>query len=68
QKNKDLFTGLVVEDVQAEGCQLLWKHKDQGFVATHDPKICPDAGGAKTQAELGGGVLTIGEYAFRKSR
>jgi hypothetical protein len=67
QKNKDLFTSLVVEDVQVEGCQLLWKHKDQGFVATHDPKICPDtAGGAKHQAELSGGVLTIGDYTFRK--
>jgi CpeT/CpcT family (DUF1001) len=69
QKNKDLFTGLVVEDVQVEGCQLLWKHKDQGFVATHDPKVCPDPGGAtKTQAELSGGVLTIGDYKFRKTR
>ena len=69
QKNKDLFTGLVVEDVQVEGCQLLWKHKDQGFVARHDPKICPDAaGGTKPQAELSGGVLTIGDYAFRKTR
>lgn len=69
QKDKDLFTSLVVEDVQVEGCQLLWKHKDQGFVATHDPRICPDGGGAaKVQAELSGGVLTLGDYKFRKSR
>jgi CpeT/CpcT family (DUF1001) len=69
QQNKDLFTGIVLEDVQAQGCLLLWKKKDEGFVATHDPKVCPDSGGAaKPQAELSGGVLTIGEYKFRKAR
>jgi CpeT/CpcT family (DUF1001) len=69
QKNKDLFTGLVVEDVQVEGCQLLWKHKADGFVATHDPKVCPDAGAGtpKPQAEMSGGALTIGDYKFRKA-
>lgn len=69
QKNKDLFTSLVVEDVQVEGCRLLWKHKVDGFVATHDPKICPDAGGGATkpQTELSGGVLTIGDYELRKT-
>jgi len=69
QKNKDLFTGLVVEDVQVEGCQLLWKHKDNSFIATHDPKVCPDPGGGagKVQAELSGGVLTIGDYKFQKA-
>ena len=66
-QNKDLFTSVEIEDVQAEGCLLLWKKKDDGFVATHDPKVCPDPGGAaKTQAELSGGVLTIGDYKFRK--
>jgi CpeT/CpcT family (DUF1001) len=66
-QNKDLFTSIVVEDVQAEGCLLLWKKKDDGFIATHDPKGCPDPGGAaKTQAEFSGGVLTIGDYKFRK--
>jgi CpeT/CpcT family (DUF1001) len=65
-QNKDLFTSIVIEDMQAEGCLLLWKKKDNGFVATHDPKACPDpGGGAKPQAELSGGVLTIGEYKFR---
>jgi CpeT/CpcT family (DUF1001) len=70
QKNKDLFTSLVVEDVQVEGCQLLWKHKDPGFVATHDPKVCPDPGGGATkiQAEISGGAFTIGDYKFRKSQ
>jgi hypothetical protein len=68
QLNKDLFTSIVIEDVQAEGCLLIWKKKDDGFVATHDPKACPDPGGAaKSQAELSGGVLTIGEYKFRKA-
>ena len=68
QLNKDLFTSIVIEDVQAEGCLLLWKKKDDGFVATHDQKACPDPGGAaKPQAELSAGVLTIGEYKFRKT-
>jgi hypothetical protein len=65
-QNKDLFTSILIEDMQAEGCLLLWKKKDNGFVATHDPKACPDPGGtAKPQAELSGGVLTIGDYKFR---
>ena len=68
QHNKELFTSLVTEDVQPEGCQLLWTKKDAGFVATHDPKVCPDAPGAAPQAELGGGVLSIGDYKFRKIR
>jgi hypothetical protein len=68
QLNKDMFTGMVMEDVQPEACQLLWKSKDSGFVATHDPRVCPDAGhGAIVhQAEFEGGVLTIGEYKFRR--
>ena len=69
QLNKDLFTGMVMEDVQPEACQLLWKSKDSGFVATHDPKVCPDAGhGALlTQAAFADGVLTIGDYKFRRA-
>jgi hypothetical protein len=68
QQNKDVFTGMVIEDVQPEACQLLWKKKDAGFVATHDPKVCPDAGHGAIlhQAEFEGGVLTIGEYKFRR--
>jgi len=66
QLNKDMFTGMVTEDVQPEACQLLWKKTDTGFVATHDPKVCPDAGHGAIlhQAEFEGGVLTIGEYKF----
>jgi hypothetical protein len=68
QQNKDMFTGMVIEDVQPEACQLLWKKSDSGFVATHDPKVCPDAGHGAIlhQAEFEGGVLTIGEYKFRR--
>jgi CpeT/CpcT family (DUF1001) len=68
QYNKDLFTSMMTSDVQAEGCQLLWKKKDAGFVATHDPKVCPDPPGAAPQAEFKAGVLSIGDYKFRKSR
>ncbi|HLY51780.1 MAG TPA: CpcT/CpeT family chromophore lyase [Steroidobacteraceae bacterium] len=68
--SKELFTGVQLEDVQAEGCQLLWKPRDAGWVASHDPKICPDAGGAAAapQVELGVGTLNIGDYRFRKGR
>jgi CpeT/CpcT family protein DUF1001 len=69
QHNKDLFTSLVIDDVQPEACQLLWKKKDDGFVATHDPKACPDAAGGAVvpQAQFTGGVLTVGEYKFRRA-
>ena len=68
QLNKDMFTGMVMEDVQPEACQLLWKKTDSGFVATHDPKVCPDAGHGAIlhQAEFEGGLLTIGEYKFHR--
>lgn len=70
QQNKDIFTVVTTDDVQPEACQLLWKKKESGFVATHDPKACPDAGGGTVvpQAELEGGVLTVGEYKFRRTR
>jgi len=68
-QNKDMFTSVVTDDVQPEACQLLWKKKDDGFVATHDPKVCRDAGGgaARPQAEFNGGVLTIGDYQFHRA-
>jgi CpeT/CpcT family protein DUF1001 len=69
QQNKDLFTSVVTEDVQPEACDLLWKGEAGRFVATHDPKVCPDAGGgAATQAEFSAGALTLGDYKFRKVR
>ncbi len=69
QLNKDMFTSVVAEDVQPEACQLLWKKKDAGFVATHDPKACPDSSGGSLvpQAEFNAGALTIGEYKFRRT-
>jgi len=70
QQNKELFTSVTIEDVQPEACQLLWKPKDAGFVAHHDPKVCPDPGGAAVApvAELSAGLLNIGDYKFRKGR
>ncbi len=68
QQNTELFTSVVAEDVQAEGCQLLWKKSGERFIATHDPGVCPDAPGAAPQAELAAGVLSIGDYNFRKTR
>jgi CpeT/CpcT family (DUF1001) len=70
QQNKDMFTSVVIEDVQTEACQLLWKKKDEGFVATHDPKACPDGtgGGVVPQAKFEAGALTVGEYKFQRAR
>ena len=70
QQNKDLFTSVMTEDLQAEGCVLLWKRDGARFIATHDPKVCPDPAGsaAVTRAEFSLGSLTIGDYKFRKVR
>ncbi|HEY8053122.1 MAG: CpcT/CpeT family chromophore lyase [Steroidobacterales bacterium] len=69
QQNKDLFTSVVTEDVQPEACDLIWKGEAGHFVATHDPKACPDPGGAAvTQAEFSAGALTLGDYKLRKVR
>lgn len=68
-QDKDLFTSIVREDVRQEGCQLLWKKTDTGYTATHDQRVCPDEDGGKTpQVSLNAGVLTIGDYKFRRSR
>jgi CpeT/CpcT family (DUF1001) len=68
QLHKELFNSMMTTDVQAEGCQLFWKKKDNGFEARHDQKACPDPGGdSKPQIEFNGGMLTIGDYKFRKA-
>ena len=69
QQNKELFTSVVTEDVQPEACDLIWKGTAGRFVATHDPKVCPDPGGAAvTQAEFSAGSLSLGDYKFLKVR
>jgi hypothetical protein len=68
---KDVFTSVEIEDVQAEGCQLLWTKKGDGFVAAHNQKVCPDkaATAAAPQMELVAGALTVGDFKFvRKGR
>ena len=71
-QSKDLFTAVQMEDVQPEGCQLLWKKKGDGFVAAHEQKVCPDSvvdAAAATHMELVAGALTVGDYQFvRKGR
>jgi hypothetical protein len=69
QQNKELFTSVVTEDVQPEACDLIWKGTAGRFIATHDPKVCPDpGGGAATQAEFSAGSLSLGDYKFLKVR
>jgi hypothetical protein len=69
-QSKDVFTAVQAEDVQAEGCQLLWTKHGDGFAAAHDQRACPDKGGAAAapQMELAVGALTVGDYKFRKGR
>jgi hypothetical protein len=66
----DIFTGLEIEDVRAQACQVIWK-KDPagGFSGAHDPKRCPDVPGAPaSRVALGLNTLTVGDYRFVKSR
>jgi CpeT/CpcT family (DUF1001) len=65
-QNKDLFTAVQMEDVQPELCQLFWKKQGDSFVAAHDQKACPDAGGAAAAPllELAVGTLSAGDYKF----
>lgn len=70
-QSKELFTAVQTEDVQPELCQLIWKRQGEGFVAAHDPKACPEGGGAAAlpQAELTAGALSSGDLKFvRKGR
>jgi hypothetical protein len=66
QQNPDVFTSVETEDVQAEGCPILWKKTATGFVGNHDGKICPES--PAERIELAVGTLTIGDYKLRKSR
>jgi len=70
--NKDLFTGVQLEDVQLEPCKLTWEKKGEAtFTAMHDPKLCPAAGGAAAvpEMQLSADALSVGDYNFvRKGR
>jgi hypothetical protein len=71
QRNIELFTSVVTEDVQSvPGCELVWKKVGEQFTATQDPKRCRDsatAAGAPA-AELSAGSLTLAGYRLRKTR
>jgi len=71
QEHPELFTGVVVEDVQSvPGCELAWKKVGEQFTATQDPKLCRDsatAAGAPA-AELTADSLALAGYRLRKTR
>ena len=71
QRNIELFTSVVTEDVQSvPGCELAWKKVGEQFTATQDPKLCGDnatAAGAPA-AELTADSLTLAGYRLRKTR
>jgi hypothetical protein len=71
QEHPELFTGVVVEDVQSGGCELLWKKSGEQFSAAHDAKLCHSASAdaaAEPQAELTADSLLLAGYRFRKTR
>jgi CpeT/CpcT family (DUF1001) len=72
QRNIELFTSVVTEDVQSvPGCELAWKKVGEQFSATQDPKLCRDAGvaaAADSAAELTSDSLELAGYRFRKTR
>jgi hypothetical protein len=70
QRNTELFTSVVTEDVQPE-CELMWKKDVTRFTASADPVLCPDApppAPGESLAELTPGALTLAGYRFRKTR
>jgi len=72
QEHPELFTGVVVEDVQsAPGCELAWKKTGEQFTASYDPKLCHNTGGAapgESVAEFTADSLLLAGYRFRKTR
>ena len=66
QRNIELFTSVVTEDVQSAGCELLWKKSGEQFSATHDAKLCHSTGGAapgESAAQLSADSLSLADTA-----
>jgi CpeT/CpcT family (DUF1001) len=71
QRNIELFTSVVTEDVHSVGCELLWKKSGEQFIAGYDPKLCHNSGGpapGESVAELTADSLVLAGYRFRKTR
>jgi len=84
QRNIELFTSVVTEDLQSAGCELLWKKSGEQFIASYDPKLCHNSGGPapESAAELTADSLSLADaraagpggraaeayYRFRKTR
>ena len=70
QRNIELFTSVVTEDVQSAGCELLWKKSGEQFSATYDAKLCHSASAdaaVEPQAVLTADSLLLAGYRFRKT-
>ena len=80
QRNIQLFTSVMTEDVQSVGCELLWKKSGEQFIASYDPQLCHDSGNSAAEltadslaipdarAAGPGGRATEAYYRFRKTR
>jgi len=69
QRNIELFTSVVTEDVQSvPGCELGWHKAGEQFIASYDPKLCHNSGGPESAAELTSDSLLLAGYRFHKTR
>jgi CpeT/CpcT family (DUF1001) len=71
QEHLELFTSVVVDDVQSvPGCELVWRKAGEQFIASYDPKLCHNSGGAapESAAELTADSLVLAGYRFRRTR
>jgi hypothetical protein len=67
QRNIELFTSVVTEDVQSvPGCELGWRKAGEQFIASYDPKLCHNTGGAapgESAAQLSADSLSLADTA-----
>jgi hypothetical protein len=67
QRNIELFTSVVTEDVQSvPGCELGWRKAGEQFIASYDPKLCHNTGGAapgESAARLSADSLSLADTA-----
>ena len=72
QQHPELFTGVMPEDVQSvPGCELVWRKAGEQFIASYDPKLCHNSGGAapaESAAQLSADSLSLADTARAAGR
>ena len=68
----ELFTAVMTtDDGPRAGCEFVWKNAGEDvFIASHDPKRCHAAGGAKAAQRPSSPptALSIGDFHFRRTK